>query len=373
MEFIDLKAQLAQMRTAIEARMHKVLDHGHFIMGPEVAELEQQLADYVGVKHCVSCANGTDALHISLMALGVGKDDIVFTSAFSFFASAEVIPLVNATPYFCDIDPNTYNLCPQSLEQAILAAKHAGKGQPKAVIAVDLFGLSANYPAIQAVCDKYGLLLIEDGAQSFGGSMNTNAGEQRCGSFGDMATTSFFPAKPLGCYGDGGAIFTNNDKLAALAKSIRVHGKGEHKYDNVRIGVNSRLDTIQAAVLLEKLVYFPAELAARQQLAERYQQGITQANIKLPHTPQGYRSAWAQFTLSCTEQNRSTLQQQLKQAGVPSGIYYPKALPQQPALAAYPSVEVPNALLASEQVLSLPMHGYMPASDVEQVIQAINP
>ena len=258
MEFIDLKSQLAHMRTKIDARIKKVLDHGQFIMGPEVFELEEKLADYVGVKHCISCANGTDALQLSLMALGVGKGDIVFTTAFSFFATAEVIPLVGATPYFVDIDIDTYNLCPKSLESAILAARESQKGTPRAVIAVDMFGLPANYLKIQKVCDKYDLKLIEDSAQGFGGVING----EKAGSFGSLATTSFFPAKPLGCFGDGGAIFTNDDALADICQSLRVHGKGKHKYHNARIGLNSRLDTLQAAVLLEKLAHFGPRVAS---------------------------------------------------------------------------------------------------------------
>jgi dTDP-4-amino-4,6-dideoxygalactose transaminase len=264
MDFIDLASQLQFMRSAIDKRIGTVLNHGQFILGPEVTELEQKLAEYVGVKHCITCANGTDALQIALMSQNIGQGDIVFTTSFSFFATAEVISLVGATPYFVDIDPKTYNVCPQSLASAIKDVKESKQGNPRAVIAVDLFGLPANYIDLETLCKANQLFLIEDAAQGFGGAING----QKAGSFGDIATTSFFPAKPLGCYGDGGAIFTNSEEIADLAKSIRVHGKGSHKYENIRIGLNSRLDTIQAAILLEKLEWFPKELEHRQTIVK---------------------------------------------------------------------------------------------------------
>lgn len=367
MQFIDLKTQLAHMRAAIDARIKKVLDHGHFIMGPEVFELEEKLAKYAGVKHCVSCANGTDALHISLMAMGIGKDDIVFTTAFSFFATAEVIPLVGATPYFCDINPSTYNLCPDRLESAIQAAIAKGHGTPKAVIAADMFGLPANYPAIQAVCDRYDLFLVADGAQGFGSSI---LGE-KCGSFGDMATTSFFPAKPLGCYGDGGAIFTDSDHLAEIAKSIRLHGKGSHKYENVRIGLNSRLDTIQAAVLLEKLQHFDAELEARQRVAESYNEKLNE-NFTVPSTPEGYTSAWAQYTITSKTESREYWQQKLKQAEIPTGVYYPIPLNRQTSMTMHPSQTTNNTQALCQQVFSLPMHPYLQEEDIDNIAWELN-
>ena len=264
MEFIDLQAQYQHLKTRIDKRIAKVLDHGKYIMGPEVQELEEKLADYVGVKHAISCANGTDALQLCLMTLDIKAGDAVFCPTFTFFASAEVIAFAGATPVFVDSDERTFNICPVDLEKRIKAVISEGKLNLKAIIAVDLFGLPANYPELERIAQKYGLKLIEDAAQGFGGDING----QRAGSFGDIATTSFFPAKPLGCYGDGGAIFTNNDEYAELIRSYRVHGKGKDKYDNVRVGINSRLDTVQAAILLEKLIEFPTELIKRQRAAE---------------------------------------------------------------------------------------------------------
>ncbi|WP_318485085.1 DegT/DnrJ/EryC1/StrS family aminotransferase, partial [Photobacterium leiognathi] len=249
MQFIDLAAQYQHLKNKIDARIHKVLDHGHYIMGPEVFELEEKLAEYVGVKHAITCANGTDALTLAMMALDIKEGDAVFCPTFTFFATAETIAFASATPVFVDSDENTFNICPIDLEKRIQHVIAEGKLVPKAIVSVDLFGLPANYPEIEKIAEKYNLKLIEDAAQGFGGSINN----KKAGSFGDIATTSFFPAKPLGCYGDGGAIFTNNDEYAELIKSYRVHGKGTDKYDNVRVGVNSRLDTIQAAILLEKL------------------------------------------------------------------------------------------------------------------------
>lgn len=370
MQFIDLHAQLAHMREAIDARIKTVLDHGKFIMGPEVAELEERLADYVGVNHCISCANGTDALQISLMAKGIGKGDIVFTTAFSFFATAEVIALVGATPYFTDIDPHTYNLCPDSLRKAILKAKEVGVGTPKAVIAVDLFGLPADYVRIQAICDEFGLCLIEDAAQGFGGSLNG----AKAGSFGDIATTSFFPAKPLGCYGDGGAIFTDNDELAELSRSIRVHGKGQSKYENVRIGLNSRLDTIQAAVLLEKLDHFDKELEVRQAAAEFYAEHLPLQLIR-PFVPTDKRvmeSAWAQFTLRTPRVvDVDKLRNLLSNKDIPTMVYYPIALNKLKALSNQPSVSTPNTDDAVAHVLSLPIHGYITSVELNRVGDAV--
>ena len=252
MQFIDLAAQYTHLKDKIDKRIKTVLDHGKYIMGPEVFELEEKLAEYVGVKHAITCANGTDALQLSLMALDIKKDDAVFCPTFTFFATAEAIAFCQATPVFVDSDAETYNICPENLELQIKKIIKEGKLKPKAILAVDLFGLPANYPELEKIAKKYDLKLIEDAAQGFGGEING----KRAGSFGDLATTSFFPAKPLGCYGDGGAIFTDNDEYAGLLRSYRVHGKGKDKYDNVRIGMNSRLDTIQAAILLEKLAEF---------------------------------------------------------------------------------------------------------------------
>ena len=366
MEFFDLKGQLSSIRPAIDARIKKVLDHGQFIMGPEVDELEEKLAAYVGVKHCISCANGTDALQISLMSLGIKRGDIVFTSAFSFVATAEVIPLVGATPFFADIDPNTYNLCPASLECAIKQSIAEGLGIPKAVIAVDMFGLPANYPALQVVCDKYDLFLIADGAQSFGASI----GNKRCGSFGNISTTSFFPSKPLGCYGDGGAIFTQSDELAEICRSIRAHGKGSHKYENIRIGLNSRLDTMQAAVLLEKLVHFPKELKSRHAIAEYYSNKLA-TKFYIPEIPMNYISSWAQYSLRDKKGQRTHYQQALNKENLPSAIYYPKGLNKQPAMAC--SFSLPTLITDQycEHVFSLPMHAYLSFSDTDRFIAVL--
>lgn len=364
MEFIDLKAQLSSIRSAIDARIQKVLDHGQFIMGPEVYELEEKLAAYVGVKHCISCANGTDALQISLMSLGVKQGDIVFTSAFSFVATAEVIPLVGATPFFADIDPNTYNLCPVSLECAIKQSIADGIGIPKAVIAVDMFGLPANYPALQAVCDKYDLFLIADGAQSFGASIEN----KRCGSFGNISTTSFFPSKPLGCYGDGGAIFTQSDELAEICRSIRAHGKGSHKYENIRIGLNSRLDTIQAAILLEKLPLLNDEIASRGRLCRYYNERL-QEQFHTPSIFTDFNSVWAQYSIRSRKISREELSIRLKQAGIPTAIYYPIPLNRQTAFWGCYSVKTDNSDNATQTILSLPISHKLNLSELKRLVE----
>ncbi|WP_100642136.1 DegT/DnrJ/EryC1/StrS family aminotransferase [Alteromonas facilis] len=366
MEFIDLNAQLHHMRSAIEERINKVLDHGQFIMGPEVYELEEQLANYVGVKHCVSCANGTDALQIALMCHDIGHGDVVFTTSFSFFATAEVIALTGATPYFVDIDPTTFNIDPVKLEAAIQAVRSSDLGEPKAVIAVDLFGLPANYLALEPMCELYGLTLIEDAAQGFGGSI----GNRRSGSFGDIATTSFFPAKPLGCYGDGGALFTDNDETAEKMRSLRVHGKGDHKYQNIRIGLNSRLDTIQAAILIEKLAHFPDELVHRQAISQCY--SAINFQCQKPEVPSGFTSSWAQYTLMVAPENRQAFQDQLKRANIPTAIYYPIPLDQQPAFSDALSPPTPIAAKVATQVISIPMSGYISLQDCQTVVDVIN-
>jgi UDP-2-acetamido-2-deoxy-ribo-hexuluronate aminotransferase len=368
MEFIDLKSQLALMRTNIDLRIKTVLDHGKFIMGPEVFELEETLAEYVGVKHCISCANGTDALQLSLMALGIGKGDIVFTTAFSFFATAEVIPLVGAVPYFADIDINTYNLCPKSLETAIIKAQSSMQGTPKAVIAVDMFGLPANYHEIQKICNKYSLKLIEDGAQGFGGKI----GNRRVGSFGDIATTSFFPAKPLGCYGDGGAIFTNNDDLANVCKSLRVHGKGSHKYENIHIGLNSRLDTLQAAILLAKFSDLDREIEARQNVFDHYKSTL-ESVFEFQVIPLSFKSAWAQITLRCKNTKRDMVIEKLNQNAIPANIYYPSTLPEAKAFnrQIFYSEDYGYALAASQTVFSIPCHAFLDRSEINHVVDVL--
>ena len=354
MQFIDLAAQYQYLKAKIDTRIQRVLDHGQYIMGPEVGELEEQLANYVGVKHAITCANGTDALTLAMMVLDVKQGDAVFCPTFTFFATAETIAFQHATPILVDSDAATFNLCPVDLERRIIKVISEGKLKPKAIVAVDLFGLPADYPAIVAIAKKYDLKIIEDAAQGFGGEIDG----QRAGSFGDIATTSFFPAKPLGCYGDGGAIFTNNDDYAALLRSYRVHGKGSDKYDNVRIGMNSRLDTIQAAILLEKLAAFPDELRQRNRAAKNYETALA-GRYQTPVTPDGYLSSWAQYTL--VDENRDAIMADYKTKGIPTVIYYGICMHQQTAFKdlGYSDTEFPVASRLARQVFSLPMHGYL--------------
>ncbi len=354
MQFIDLAAQYQHLKTKIDARIKTVLDHGHYIMGPEVQELEDELAKYVGVKHAITCGNGTDALTLAMMVLDIKPGDAVFCPTFTFFATAEVIAFEGATPVFVDSNEDTFNICPVDLEKRIEAVIAEGKLKPKAIIAVDLFGLPADYPALKKIADKYDLKIIEDAAQGFGGEIEG----QRAGAFGDIATTSFFPAKPLGCYGDGGALFTDNDEYAELLKSYRVHGKGKDKYDNVRIGMNSRLDTIQAAVLLEKLAVFPQELLNRNKAAEKYTAEL-KGIYKTPIVPNGYVSSWAQYTL--VAEDRDAEMAKYKAEGVPTMVYYGTCMHQQTAFKAlgYQQGDFPVAEKLAKSVFSLPMHGYL--------------
>ncbi|WP_300156595.1 DegT/DnrJ/EryC1/StrS family aminotransferase [Solidesulfovibrio sp.] len=379
--FIDLKAQFAVLEPEIRARMDAVLAHGKFIMGPEVAELETALAAFAGTRHAVSCASGTDALLMPLLAWGVGPGDVVFTTPFTFIATAEVIALLGATPVFVDIDPRTYNIDPARLTQAIHAvraqdptlhplpvAAMAYKLRPKAVIPVDLFGLPADYDAIAAVAREHGLVVLEDAAQGFGGVYKG----KKAGALGTAGATSFFPAKPLGCFGDGGAVLTDDDELAETLRSIRVHGKGGHKYDNVRVGLNCRLDTLQAAILLAKLPAFPGELDARDAAAARYAAGLTGLpGLTLPVVPEGCRCAWAQYTLRLSR--RDAVAAALREAGVPSMVYYPKPLHTQTAFAGlgHAPGDFPESLAASEQVLSLPMHPYLTADVQDGIVAAV--
>jgi dTDP-4-amino-4,6-dideoxygalactose transaminase len=354
MKFIDLQAQYQHLKTRIDKRIHAVLDHGQYIMGPEVQELEARLAEYVGVKHAITCANGTDALTLALMVLDIKAGDAVFCPTFTFFATAEVISFANATPVFVDSDEQTFNICPLDLEHRIQKTIAEGKLIPKAIIAVDLFGLPANYPEIEKIAKKYNLKLIEDAAQGFGGSING----KNAGSFGDLATTSFFPAKPLGCYGDGGAIFTDNDEYAELLRSYRVHGKGKDKYDNVRIGMNSRLDTIQAAILIEKLIEFPVEVENRNKVASFYRD-IYENVLFTPNVPNGFSSSWAQYTIVSEAREKEI--DKLKSQGVPTVIYYGTCMHQQSAfkLLGYKVGDFPIAEKLSREVFSLPMSGYI--------------
>ncbi|MFT6030698.1 MAG: dTDP-4-amino-4,6-dideoxygalactose transaminase [Oleiphilaceae bacterium] len=370
MQFIDLQAQYQHLKPRIDARIQKVLAHGKYIMGPEVQELEKKLADYVGVKHVITCANGTDALTLSLMALDIQPGDAVFCPTFTFFATAEVIAFAKATPVFVDSDQHTFNICPTDLEKQIKNVVKEGLLQPKAIIAVDLFGLPANYPELERIAKKYNLKLVEDAAQGFGGEING----KKAGSFGDIATTSFFPAKPLGCYGDGGAIFTDNDEYAELIKSYRVHGKGQDKYDNIRIGMNSRLDTIQAAILLEKLAEFPQELISRNKAASRYD-AVFSARHKTPQVPEGSLSSWAQYTL--VDENRDAVMAAYKQKGIPVVIYYATCMHQQTAFKALAHKEgcFPIAERLARQVFSLPMHPYLEPGvlngQLESILEAL--
>lgn len=353
MQFIDLAAQYQHLKTRIDQRVHDVLNHGKYIMGPEVFELEEKLAEFVGVKHAITCANGTDALQLAMMVLDIKEGDAVFCPTFTFFATAEVVSFANATPVFVDSDEETFNICPKDLERQVQKVLAEGKLTPKAIIAVDLFGLPANYPEIEALAKKYNLKLVEDAAQGFGGELNG----KKAGSFGDLATTSFFPAKPLGCYGDGGAIFTNNDDYAELLKSYRVHGKGTDKYDNVRIGMNSRLDTIQAAILLEKLAEFPKELINRNIAADKYNDELRN-KYKTPIVPRNYYSSWAQYTIKV--ENRDEFIREYSERGIPTMIYYRTCMHQQTAFKSlgYKVGDFPIAEKLSNQVVSLPMHGY---------------
>ncbi|RDE24808.1 DegT/DnrJ/EryC1/StrS aminotransferase family protein [Motiliproteus coralliicola] len=366
MQFIDLKSQYQAIEAQINQRIQRVLEHGQFIMGPEVSELEKQLADFVGVDHCLSCANGTDALQIALMALDIGPGDAVFTTPFTFFATAEVIALVGARPVFVDVDPESYNISPQQLELAIRKCQKEGSFNPTAVISVDLFGQPADYPQIEPICKQHGLKLIEDAAQGLGGRI----GERISGSFGDIATTSFFPAKPLGCYGDGGAIFTHDACLAEKIRSIRIHGKGQDKYDNVRIGLNSRLDTIQAAILLEKLAHFEAEISQRQRVADRYTEALKET-YSTPTIAPDMQSVWAQYTLRSS--NRDQTIERLKAASIPAMIYYPKPLHLLGAFSqlGYSKGDFPIAEKLSKTVFSLPMHPYLHLKEQQEVIDCL--
>jgi len=370
MQFIDLAAQYQHLKARIDKRIQTVLDHGQYIMGPEVQELEEKLAEYVGVKHAISCANGTDALTLALMALEIGEGDAVLVPTFTFFASAEAVAYAKATPVFVDSDEATFNICPIDLEKRIQTVLAEGKLNLKAIMTVDLFGLPANYPEIQKIADKYHLKIIEDSAQGFGGEIYIDGKCKRAGSFGDIATTSFFPAKPLGCYGDGGAIFTDNDDYAELIRSYRVHGKGSDKYDNVRIGMNSRLDTIQAAILLVKLSEFPQELINRNKVAEQYETELGE-KFNTPKVPSGYVSSWAQYTL--VSEDRDQIMAQYKAQGIPTMIYYATCMHRQTAFKelGYEKDDFPVAEKLANTVFSLPMHPYLTESEQVKIVNAI--
>lgn len=371
MQFRDLKAQYAHLKEDIDKGIHDVIIGTSFILGKQVTELEEKLAEYVGRKHCVSCANGTDALQLSLMSMGLGPGDAVFTSDFTYFASAGCASIIGATPILVDIDLDTFNISPAALEAAIEKVQAEGKLVPKVIIPVDLFGLPADYNRIIPIAEKYGLKILEDGAQGFGGAIR---GRRAC-SFGDISATSFFPAKPLGCYGDGGAIFTDDAAWAEHLRSLRASGKSpEDKYDNREIGMNSRLDTIQAAILLPKLRAFADyELAAVNTVAERYTDAFM-GRLTTPHVPEGFLSSWAQYTILLESgEQRDRLRQRLKERDIPTMVYYPRGLHQQRAYAwmGLPDSDYPNTMEASKRVLSLPMHPYLEQGQQEIIINAV--
>lgn len=378
MQFRDLKKQYEVLKPQIDEAMINVAGSAKYISGPEVKELEKQLADYVGVKHCITCANGTDALSIALRAWGIGKEDAVFVPDFTFFSSGECPADEGATPFFVDVDQRTFNIDPVKLEETILKVKSEGKYNAKAVVAVDLFGFPADFDSIKHICAKYDLLLLEDGAQGFGGSIN---GKRAC-SFGDISTTSFFPAKPLGCYGDGGAIFTDNDEWADLIRSICVHGKDTSnpndpnaKYNNVRLGKNSRLDTIQAAILLAKFKAFvDFELDDINKVAALYTELLSDTALVLPIIPDGYYSSWAQYTVQLSESvDRSKVQAKLKEAGIPSMVYYAKPMHCQGAFIGTDSskTDCPVTETLCKSVLSLPIDPYKTKEDIFTVVNEL--
>ncbi len=372
MQFRDLKKQYEVLKNEIDAGISEVLASAKFISGPQVKELEEKLAEYVGVKHCITCANGTDAITLAMMAWGVKEGDAVFVPDFTFFSSGECPAFEGATPIYVDVDERTFNLDAAKLEEAVKKVIEEGKYTPKAVVAVDLFGLPADYRDIRPVCEKYGLLLMEDAAQGFGGSID---GKMAC-SFGDISTTSFFPAKPLGCYGDGGAIFTDNDEWAEYLKSICVHGKSANdKYNNIRIGMNSRLDTLQAAVLLPKLRAFADyELDDVNKAADLYTEALKDTGLVLPLIPEGFRSSWAQYTTQIPGGvSRPELQDKLKAKGIPTMVYYPKPMHLQGAFEGTDSAiaDCPVTERLCGTVLSLPMHPYLTEEDVNEVVSAI--
>lgn len=369
MQFRDLKAQYEALQADIDKGISKVINACNFISGTEVRELEEELAEYAGKKHCITCGNGTDALSMAMMAWDIKEGDAVFVPDFTFFASGEVVSFEGATPVFFDVNAETFNADLVSLENAINAVLEEGILRPRAVIGVDLFGLPADYAGIEKIAKKYNLLVLEDGAQGFGGMI----GEQRACGFGDIATTSFFPAKPLGCYGDGGAVFTDDDSVADYLRSIAVHGKGTFKYDNIRIGLNSRLDTIQAAVLKVKLKAFKeSELDAVNGAAEKYTE-LLAGIVETPVVPEAFYSSWAQYTIKLKDrEQRDALQLHMKEKGIPTMVYYPKPMHEQTAFAGNKNyVDCPTTKKLCDTVLSLPMHPYLSNQDIQKVVDEL--
>ena len=370
MEFRDLRKQYVALKDEIDSGIQEVINATAFISGSQVETLEKELAEYVGVKHCVTCANGTDALSMALMAWNLKAGECAFVPDFTFFASGETVSFEGATPIFVDVDERTYNMDPVKLETAIQKVLVEGKLIPRVIVAVDLFGLPADYDMIRPIADKYGLKILEDGAQGFGGGID---GKKAC-SFGDISTTSFFPAKPLGCYGDGGAIFTNDDDVDAYLRSIRVHGKGSFKYDNVRIGWNSRLDTIQAAILLPKLhAFMDYERDNVNKVAAKYTEGLKEL-VVTPEFDTKYTSSWAQYCIQLkSEEERESLQAYLKEQGIPTMIYYPKPMHKQDAFADLQCGDEDYAVTNKlcKTVLELPMHPYLEDADIEKIVNMI--
>ena len=367
MEFIDLKSQQSRIKSRLDAAINRVLSHGRYVMGPEVEELENALAKFTKAKYALGCANGTDALTLTLMAMGIGPGDAVYCPSFTYSATAESIAILGATPVFVDIDRQTYNMCANSLDRTIQSTLSENALTPRAVIIVDLFGQIADYPKLIPVARKYNLQIISDAAQGFGATLNN----QYATHWVDVMTTSFFPAKPLGCYGDGGAIFTNDENLKETIDSLRIHGRGKNKYDNIHIGLNSRLDTLQAAILLEKLKIFPEELHTRNEIAKKYINGLTSNTIKTPQLISGASSTWAQFTIEVEAPDE--LAKKLLKEGIPSARYYPWPTHSQTAYQTYPcdpdGLSITEA--ASRHVISLPMHAYLDKETQSKIISQI--
>ena len=370
MQFRDLKTQYTVLKDEMDKAILDVVASGAFVMGPKIKEMETAFAEYVGAKHCVACNSGTDALLLALKAWDVKEGDAVFVPSFTFFASAEVIAMQGATPVFVDVDSDTFNICIADLERKIEQTLKAGKLKPRVIIAVDLFGLPADFKAIRKIAEKYNLYVLEDGAQGFGGRI----GEQKACTFGDISTTSFFPAKPVGCYGDGGAVFTDNDEWAALIESYHIHGKGSDRYDNVRIGMNSRMDSIQAAVLLVKLKAFAEhELVDINKVSARYTEKLKDI-VKTPIVPEGFYSSWAQYTLQVENKEvRNGLQAALKALDIPTAIYYPIPMHRQTAFN-YLNINdnlCPISDQLADTVISLPIHPYLTEKDQDMICEAV--
>ncbi len=367
--FINLKKQYESIQTDVDARIMAVLNHGQYIMGPEVIELEKKLSAHIGVNYALACSSGTDALVLALMALDIGPGDAVFTTPFTFFASAEAISLCGATPVFVDIDPETYNLEPSNLEPSIKHIRDKTDLTPKAILPVDLFGLSADYDSIRPIAKQYNLSVLEDSAQAFGAPYH----DRKTCSLGDIAATSFYPAKPLGCYGDGGAVFTDNKELYESMLSLRVHGQAQSgdKYDNIRIGLNARMDTIQAAILLEKLTIYELEISLRNKVASQYSQYLGEA-VKKPYIPIGHGSVWAQYSIQVP--NRDKLKNDLASKGIPTAVFYPIPIHLSTAYAhlGHQKGDFPVAEDISNNIISLPMHPYLSTDEIIKISDAVN-